>query len=566
VTTQACNGRTVRSSYDAAGHRVRRVTPSGAETRWDYDAAGRPVGLQAGGRQVRFGYDQAGRETVRDLPGGLTLTQAWDPAGRLASQAITAQAGPPAPRPALAEPGQLLQRRSYSYRADGLLAGLDDLLSGPRRFGLDPSGRVTGVTGPDWAERYAYDPAGNITAAAWPAPPAGLATAGAGADGQGPREYSGTLITRAGRVRYRHDACGRITVRQQVRDSRKPDTWHYTWTADDKLTEVSTPDGARWRYRYDPLGRRIAKQRLDAAGRVAEQTDFSWDGSTLAEQATAGGGDVPDGGVPAGGRVITWDYRPGTFTPLAQAEHTTWRQAPQDQVDSRFYAIVTDLIGAPAELVSPDGNLAGYQQRTLWGTTLWKPGGAATPLRFPGQYQDPETGLHYNHHRYYDPATGRYLSPDPLGLAPAPNPHSYVPNPTSQADPLGLEACPGGGISNTASVQENQAAIDALKPGDGMSGIYDPATGRFMALPSGDAEGAVLARQGGHLTLNTAAFGDSRTTVAFTAIVQDDGSLALEWFSRGVNRRNFGDVIAPANVQPQIIRAIARATGRTVTG
>jgi RHS repeat-associated protein len=107
-------------------------------------------------------------------------------------------------------------------------------------------------------------------------------------------------------------------------------------------------------------------------------------------------------------------------------------------VDSQFYAIVTDLIGAPSELVAPDGELAGYQQRTLWGTTMWHPQGVSTPLRFPGQYADDETGLHYNHHRYYDPVTGAYLSPDPLGLTPAPNPHTYVPNPTLQTDPFGL--------------------------------------------------------------------------------------------------------------------------------
>ena len=103
---------------------------------------------------------------------------------------------------------------------------------------------------------------------------------------------------------------------------------------------------------------------------------------------------------------------------------------------------MTDLIGAPSELVTEQGELAGYQQHTLWGSTIWKPGGASTPLRFPGQYADPETCLHYNYQRYYDPAIGRYLTADPLGLAPAPNPYGYVPNPHTWADPLGLMASP----------------------------------------------------------------------------------------------------------------------------
>jgi len=201
---------------------------------------------------------------------------------------------------------------------------------------------------------------------------------------------------------------------------------------------VTTPDGTVWRYLYDPLGRRIAKQYLDADGGIAEQTEFTWDGPTVAEQATAPG---PAEGHTLAGKVTTWDYQPGTFSPVIQAERAMVNEAAQHDIDQRFYAIVTDLIGAPSELTAPDGGLAGYQQRTLWGATLWHPGGASTPLRFPGQYADPETGLHYNHHRYYDPATGCYLSPDPLGLIPAPNPHTYVPNPTSYADPLGLEGC-----------------------------------------------------------------------------------------------------------------------------
>ena len=41
----------------------------------------------------------------------------------------------------------------------------------------------------------------------------------------------------------------------------------------------------------------------------------------------------------------------------------------------------------------------------------------AQPLRFPGQYADAETGLFDNWHRTYDPSIGRYLTPDPIGLA-----------------------------------------------------------------------------------------------------------------------------------------------------
>jgi len=37
-------------------------------------------------------------------------------------------------------------------------------------------------------------------------------------------------------------------------------------------------------------------------------------------------------------------------------------------------------------------------------------------LRFPGQWFQLETGLHYNGHRHYDPKTGRYFQPDPLGF------------------------------------------------------------------------------------------------------------------------------------------------------
>ena len=98
-------------------------------------------------------------------------------------------------------------------------------------------------------------------------------------------------------------------------------------------------------------------------------------------------------------------------------------------------ALLTVLWIEPPAAVAESVPLKGV---ITWGTTHTDP---AMPLRFPGQYHDPETGLHYNLHRYYDPHTGRYLTQDPLGLTPSPNPTTYPANPTTHTDPLGLQTC-----------------------------------------------------------------------------------------------------------------------------
>ncbi|MFE7624389.1 RHS repeat-associated core domain-containing protein [Streptomyces sp. NPDC057509] len=409
VLSEVCDGRELSNTYDAAGRRVRRVTPSGAVSTWSFPA-GLGAELNASGHRVAFAFDGTGRETSRRIGDALTVESAYDPVGRLVDQRVRTR------------DDRTLQRRSYAYRADGHLTSVEEPGAGRKRLDVTGDGRVSGVTAENWSERYAYDESGNQTTASWP-----------GADdATGEREYTGTRMTRAGRCRYEYDAQGRVVLRQKARLSRKPDTWRYGWDAEDRLVSVTTPDGTRWRYRYDALGRRTAKQRLAGDGAtVVEEVTFTWDGDVLCEQATSVAGSPES-------VALTWDHN--GVQPVSQVER---RLLDRAETDRRFFAIVTDLVGTPRELLDEHGAVAWRTRTTLWGTTSWnRDAGAYTPLRFPGQYFDPESGLHYNRHRHYDPESGRYLSPDPLGLAPAPNAVTYVDNPTASVDPLGLAGCP----------------------------------------------------------------------------------------------------------------------------
>ncbi|MBK0867695.1 RHS repeat protein [Saccharopolyspora sp. HNM0986] len=456
VLAETINDRTLTSTYDALGRRTRRVTPSGAASDWDYDANGNPTALHTAGRTLHFEHDAAGREVQRSLGDDAVLTQQWDGNHQLTSQALTGRGG------------RRIQQRAYSYRADGFLSRIEDQLGGTRTFGLDQVGRVTAVQGSGWTERYAYDAAGNITEGTWPAP-----TDSPDSEALGDREYNGTLIRRAGKVRYEHDAQGRMTLRQQKRLSEKPATWHYTWDTDDRMTGVTTPDGTRWHYHYDPLGRRIAKQHLGPNDDVIERIDFTWDGPALAEQTHKTRHNEA--------RNTVWEYEPGSFRPLTQHHRSPLREAPQQWIDEHFHAIVTDVVGSPSELVDDKGAVAWFHRTTLWGEPLDEDGGGVTmPLRFPGQYADRETAFNYNYQRHYSPALGRYASSDPLGLAPGPNPYRYVFNPNSEIDPLGLTPC---GLKYVTYIKSNPTT----------GAVY---SGR--ARGTGAPEDIVAARDAGH--------------------------------------------------------------------
>ena len=108
------------------------------------------------------------------------------------------------------------------------------------------------------------------------------------------------------------------------------------------------------------------------------------------------------------------------------------------------YYVHTDHLGTPR--IVTDGNTAIWRwESNPFGENAAQedPDGDLTTftynLRFPGQYYDDETGLHYNYFRTYDPETGRYLESDPIGLGGGLNTYGYVnANPNSFVDPYGL--------------------------------------------------------------------------------------------------------------------------------
>ena len=348
------------------------------------------------GHTVRFEHDAGGREITRIVDGRVTISQSFDADENLVAQAVQAESAPP-------------RQRRYSYRPDGLLSGIDDDVAGSTRYALDAAGRVTGVHAPRGQETYRYDAAGNVVE-----------------ETVGVRSYSGNTLVSAGAATFEYDRQGRMTSRREG-----DRVWRYVWDGHDRLIALATPHGEQWLYRYDPLGRRIAKQRMATSSSgtpvVAETYEFTWTGALLAEQV-----HVDERGTRT---VTTWEYHPEDEHPVAQLESSS-------TMDDRFLAVVADLLGRPVELLDATGALAWRENARLWGR---EDGPCATPLRFPGQYADAESGLHYNVYRFYDPSLGRYLSQDPLGLGPAPNPVAYVDNPLAAADPLGLVCNPKSG-------------------------------------------------------------------------------------------------------------------------
>ena len=325
---------------------------------------------------------------------------------------------------------RLINRRRLIYDDAGRLIGVDDRLKGDRRFSFDLAGRLRAVERPnaDQIERYDYDDAENLSRAgeSWQF------------------DLGDRLIKRPGHA-YTYDASGNCT---EHRDQRLGRT-RFTYSADGRLVRVEGPGAEGAEYAYDARGRRVRKRVGDV------ETLYLWNGDLLVAERVSGGKH----------RTYLYHWR---------SHHLIgWIDSHDEEMNSYF--VHSDHLGRPEEVTDQHGRLVwaveygafGDIQRVLVAEV-------ECPFRSPGQYADPETGLYYNRSRYFDPATGRYMSEDLTGLSGGINPYAYCPNPYADVDFYGEQWMRNPNYDPEAARQELQLMQDIYEQSPALQLAYSP--------------------------------------------------------------------------------------------
>lgn len=124
---------------------------------------------------------------------------------------------------------------------------------------------------------------------------------------------------------------------------------------------------------------------------------------------------------------------------LLAARDDLLRQAEAAVTQGELYYVHNDHLGSPQAMTDEAGGVVWRAMYDPFGRATVSVNTVELNVRFPGQYYDRETGLHYNLNRYYDPETGRYIKSDPIGVMASLNTYVYVDNqPINWFDLYGL--------------------------------------------------------------------------------------------------------------------------------
>ncbi len=422
----------IESAYDTLGRRISLTSSLGARLAFERNLMGDVEKIAAQNQhtawEAHMKRDMMGLELERTLPGGIHSRWHRDPLGRPVHHKITGH-------------GYTYQDKKYVWDVSDRLKQVIDAQKGVTKYEHDVFGNLASAQYADGTFEYRMpDAVGNLFRR----------------KDRKDRKYgpAGQLLEAEG-TRYTYDAEGNL-VKKTMPNGK---TWRYTWNAAGMLATITRPDNIQISFTYDALGRRLSKTYK------GKTTRWVWDGNNLlhewVEEAPAPG--VSDGkyklwqsileivraeqqatlevtapinGPPANNQpeeVITWVFEPESFAPAAKLQ------------GAQQYSIVTDYLGTPSNLYDEHGKQVWAADLSIYGQLRnVQEEHSACPFRYPGQYEDEETGLYYNRFRYYDPEGGEYLSKDPISLHGGFNLYSYTLDPLFWIDPEGLAKKKGG--------------------------------------------------------------------------------------------------------------------------
>nr|WP_320192686.1 right-handed parallel beta-helix repeat-containing protein [uncultured Desulfobacter sp.] len=331
---------------------------------------------------ITVGEYQWTRPKTITLPGGAEKTFEYDPLMRI--KQITA-----------IDPAEnILADYSYSYdKVDNITVKSTE--HGNYTYGYDDLYRLTDVDNPTLTdETFTYDGVGNR-----------LTSADTSTNWS---HNENNELTGYDNVTFDYDTNGNM-VEKDVDGV----VTRYYYNIENRLERVEDESGnVIAEYYYDPFGRRLWK---DVSGVL---TYFHYSDEGLV-------GEYDTDGIV----YKTFGYKPDSL----------WTTDPMFmKVGSEYYFYQNDHLGTPQKLTTNNGTVVWNATYDSFGGTSIEVDAVTNNLRFPGQYYDVNTGLYYNWNRYYDPDTGRYLTPDPVKIVGLVNLYIYVySNPGRYIDPNG---------------------------------------------------------------------------------------------------------------------------------
>ena len=198
--------------------------------------------------------------------------------------------------------------------------------------------------------------------------------------------------------KFTYDANGNVVRKEGL---------SFTYNDTNRMTSSSV-GGITTTYQYNAKGERSVKTRNG----VETHFIFGPNGQLIAEADGQGN--------------VTKEYVYFDGQPLAQI------------VGDNIYYYHNSHLGTPEMLTDANQNIVWQASYTPFGKATVTNEAIVNNVRFPGQYYDVESGLHYNYFRDYDPEIGRYIQSDPIGLAGGINTYGYVGNnPVNFMDPDG---------------------------------------------------------------------------------------------------------------------------------